>query len=132
METDGPYRIWSHADYPMLCGWWEAHGFPAVPMLRLPPLGIIYDDTAAGFLYMDNGGSGVAMIEWLVTNPEAKPMAAAKALAKVVAALKAEAKRMEYAMILTTCRQPSLAKLLERCGFQITDTGMIHLLGGVD
>jgi hypothetical protein len=59
-------------------------------------------------------------------------MAAAKALAKVVAALKAEAKRMEYAMILTTCRQLSLAKLLERCGFQITDTGMIHLLGGVE
>lgn len=130
METDGPYRIWSAADYPTLCGWWEAHGFPAVPALRLPPLGVIYDNTAAGFLYMDNGGTGVAMLEWLVTNPEAKPMQAAKALRKVVAALKAEAARMDYVMLLTTCKQPSLARLLEGCGFTRTDSEMIHLVGG--
>lgn len=129
METDGPFRIVSPEDYPRLAAWWEGHGWPPVPQRILPPLGIIYADTAAGWLYMDNGGTGVAMMEWLVTDPKAKPFEAAKALRKVVGLLKSEARRMDYPIILTTCRQASLARLLERDGFKITDQEMIHLLG---
>lgn len=127
--TDGPLRQWAPADYPMLEGWWSGHGWPAVPLRVLPPLGVIYNDCAAGWLYMDNGGTGVAMLEWLVTNPDAPLLIAARSLSKVVEFLKAEAKRMEYPIILTTCRQSSLARLLERAGFATTDREMIHLLG---
>ena len=130
MQTEAnPMRLWSADDYPMLQSWWEGHGWPAVPQRVLPPLGLIYADTAAGWLYMDNGGTGVAMMEWLVTNPEARPLESARALANVIELLKAEAKRMEYAFILSTCRQPALARLLNRAGFATTDTEMIHLLG---
>ncbi len=113
----------------MLERWWSGHGWPPVPLKILPPLGIIYDDTAAAWLYMDNGGTGVAMMEWIVTNPDMKPMKSARALLLVIEALKAEAKRMDYGAILTTCRQESLAKLLQRQGFVTTDANMIHLLG---
>lgn len=115
----------------MLESWWKGHGWSPVPECMLPKLFVIYDDTAAGGLYMSNCGCGVAMIEWIVTNPGAKPMAAAKAITKVVEFLKSEAKRMDYRAILTTCRQPSLARLLERHGFERTDEQMIHLLGAV-
>lgn len=113
----------------MLTSWWQGHGWPPVIKRVLPPLGVIYADTAAGWLYMDNGGTGVAMMEWLVTNPNAKPLDAARALRKVVAFLKSEAKRMAYPIILTTCRQPSLARLLGRDGFEVSDKEMIHLIG---
>jgi hypothetical protein len=130
METEpGLFRMVAGEDYPMLASWWQGHGWQAVPQRVLPPLGIIYADTAAGWLYMDNGGTGVAMMEWLVTNPAAKPLDAARALRKVVAFLKDEAKRMEYPIILTTCRQPGLARLLGREGFSVSDTEMIHLIG---
>ena len=127
-------RKWSSLDYPILERWWIGHGVSAVPERVLPPLGVIYDnysegDLAAGWLYMDNGGTGVAMLEWLVTNPKARASAAVRALNSVVEFLKAEAKRMDYPIILTTCRQSSLARLLKKHGFQQTDTGMIHLLG---
>lgn len=124
-----PLRMWSPDDYPMLETWWQGHGWPAVPLRVLPPLGVILNDTAAGWLYMDNGGTGIAMMEWLVTNPAAKPMKAAKDLMRVVEFLKSEAKRMDYAIILTTCRQPALARMLNRSGFQTSDTEMIHLVG---
>jgi hypothetical protein len=129
METNVPLRMWSAADYPMLEAWWQGHGWSAVPQRVLPPLGVIYDNMAAGWLYMDNGGTGVAMMEWLVTNPAEKPLKAARALGLLVGFLKAEAKRMDYPIILTTCRQPALARLLNRAGFQTTDREMIHLLG---
>lgn len=122
-------RIWSKDDYEMLASWWRGHGWPAVPVQILPPLGVIYGNDAAGWLYMDNGGTGVAMLEWLVTNPESKPIRAAKGISKVVEFLKSEAKRIDYGAILTTCRQPALARLLERSGFSKTDENMIHLMG---
>jgi hypothetical protein len=122
-------RIWTPADYPVLQGWWSGHKFPPVPQRILPPLGVIFSDIAAGFLYMDNGGTGVAMMEWLVTNPEKRAFESARALSKVVDFLKSEAKRMDYPIILTTCKQPGLARLLNREGFATSDQNMIHLLG---
>lgn len=113
----------------MLKEWWHGHGFPPVPERILPPLGVIYANSAAGWLYMDNGGVGVAMMEWLVTNPAISARQAAASLLQVVSFLKSEALRMDYPIILTTCRQPSLARLLEKKGFQITDREMIHLVG---
>jgi hypothetical protein len=122
-------RIVAPDDYPMLEAWWTGHGWPAVPQRVLPPLGVICGDLAAGWLYMDNGGTGVAMMEWLVTNPVARAKDAVRGLTHVVEFLKSEAKRMEYNIILTTCRQKSLAGFLERRGFTVTDAEMIHLLG---
>jgi hypothetical protein len=126
METE-LLRIWSHEDYDMLAAWWQGHGWPAVPERILPPLGVIFADKAAGFAYMDNGGSGVAMIEWLVTNPQAG-LSAAKGLHHVVDFLSMDLARMGYTTILTTCRQESLARLLNREGFKTSDREMIHLV----
>lgn len=112
----------------MLQQWWNGHGWPAVPEAALPRLFVIYEDTAAGGLYMSNCGAGVAMLEWLVTNPESAPLKAARALKRVVEFLLVEARRMDYGMVLTTCRQPSLSRLLERSGFRVTDSQMIHLV----
>lgn len=120
-------RLWDRADYPMLEKWWRGHGWEPVPLRILPPLGVICDDSAAGFLYMDNGGTGVAMMEWLVTDPD-KGLKGAKALHHVVAYLSEAARDHNYAVILTTCRQESLARFLGGRGFKVTDRGMVHLI----
>ena len=122
-------RTWGKEDYPTLVTWWEGHGWPAVPERILPPLGVIFGDQAAGWLYMDNGGTGGAVMGGVGTNPALSPLKAARALKTVVGFLKSEAKRMDYPIILTTCRQESLMRFLEREGFHATDRGMIHLLG---
>lgn len=119
--------MWTVDDYPMLESWWKGHGWPPVPLQILPPLGVIFDNAAAGFAYMDNGSTGVAMMEWLVTDPKAG-LKAAKALKHVVGFLTTELKRLDYGAILTTCKQPSLARLLEGSGFNRTDEGMFHLI----
>jgi len=124
-----PMRLWKPDDYERLASWWRGHGWPPVPQRVLPRLGVIHDDTAAGWAYMDNGGIGVAMIEWLVTDPKASPLKAARSLAAVVEFLKSELRRMDYPIVLATCRQESLARLLERHGFHRSDSGMIHLVG---
>jgi hypothetical protein len=115
--------------YPIFKEWWEIHGWPGVPMVILPKLGILASDAAgpvaAGWLYMDNS-IGVCMLEWMVTDPGASPRDAAKGLLSVVEFLKLEAKRLGYGVMLGTCKQPSLSRFLQKRGFEVTDSGMIH------
>jgi len=117
--------------YPTLAEWWTGHGWPAVPQAILPLLGIVANDgespVAAAWLYMDNS-VGVSMLEWIVTDPEAPARKSAVALSRIVGFAKEEAAHLGYSVMLTTCRQPSLAKLLTRSGFTETDANMIHLV----
>lgn len=131
MATKGPLFMLTDDLYPLVCEWWQGHGFPAIPRRRLPPVSAIHTGGAFGCLYMDNGGTGVAMMEWLVTDPAATARDAYRALCGVVEFLKATALEHDYDMILTTCRQPSLANLLERMGFTKSDKGMIHLFANL-
>lgn len=116
--------------HPIASEWWKAHGWHPVPKGILPRLGVrAMDGTrplAAAWLYMDNS-VGVAMLEWIVTNPENTPRQTAAALLRLVDFLKQEALDLNYNVILATCRQKSLAALLGRAGFTQTDTDVIHL-----
>lgn len=127
-------RLFTPEDYDTAMGWWKAHDWPGVPLLRLPPLGVICESDdgskghAMGWAYMCNGGTGVAMIEWLVANPENTGRESFAAIRHVVGFLREELKRLDYCMVLTSCQQSSLAKILGKCGFTKTDEGIIHLI----
>lgn len=121
----------SEADYPVLCEWWKAHGWPEVPAAILPKLGVVAvkEDVrvAAAFLYMDNS-VGVSMLEWLVTNPWANGRDALQGIGAVIGFLTERALEMDYGVMLTSCRQPGLARIFEKHGFTKTDVSMTHLV----
>ena len=121
----------AEADYSMLAAWWKAHGWPALPVAILPRLGIVVEHCGvpicAGFLYMDNS-VGVSMLEWTTTNPDA-PLKAIPTAIRVLTDFMAErAQEMNYGLMLTTCRQPALARIYEKNGFERTDEAVIHLV----
>ena len=119
-------------DYPTVSEWWRAHGWEPVNIGALPKLGIIAEDEAkegvcAGWLYMDNS-CGVSMLEWMVTSPKQTPLRSVKGLSALIRFMQEEAERMDYRVMLTSCRQDSLGALLERHGFQKTDDAVKHFL----
>jgi hypothetical protein len=122
-------------DYDMLVSWWKGHGWEPLPKGAVNTLGVICAvdgvDTCAAFLLMSNT-NGVAMLEWLVTNPEANVRAAYLAIPTVTAFIEGEAARMNYGVLLTACRQPSLVRMYERCGFTVTDTNVTHMIKILD
>ena len=121
------------AQYNMVSTWWEGHGWSPVPAGILPSLGVIVtsDDEskghAAGFLYMDNS-SPVAMMEWLVTNPENTPRESLASAKMLIDFLKIEAKALGYSVIMTGTKSDGLIKLYKKQGFTQTDEGLTHLL----
>lgn len=122
------------SDYPIVESWWNAHGWSAVPQIMLPKLGVVAfyageknEDAAAAWLYMDNS-SPVCMLEWMVSNPTLSASKTVRALKHLFTFLESEAKHNGYGVMLTTCKQESLAKFHQRNGFERTDGAMIHLV----
>lgn len=121
------------AFYDTLAGWWPAHGWNAVPLAVLPRCGVMIEQDdgtpmAAAFLYMENSGVGVAWMEWTVTSPQLTPRQSLLAITMLTQAVREVALELDYGVVMTTARQESLVRLLERNGFAVTDRGMTHLL----
>jgi hypothetical protein len=118
--------------YPIVKEWWITHGWDPVPEIVLPKLGVIAfnkkeEPITAAWIYMDNS-VGVSMLEWIVTNPANSPKDSLRGIKTVTIFLKDRAKEMGYQIMLATCRQKSLLKVLERTGFQQTDENIYHAI----
>jgi hypothetical protein len=128
---DRQIRLFTPEDYPIVKEWWAGHDWEGVPLDVLPSLGAIAsvagEDVCAAWLYMDNS-VGVCMLEWLVANPESSGKKILVAERMLQNFLEEEAKEMDYGVMLTTCKQESLARLHEKNGFMRTDSNMIHLI----
>lgn len=114
-----------------MTGWWTGHGWDAVPLNLLPRLGMIAElrgtPVAAGWVYLDNSVA-LGWMEWLVTDPANAPRVSATGLKHLVHGLKEIARQIGYPVLLSSCRQDGLARLLEREGFTRTDENVIHLI----
>lgn len=119
------------ADYPTFEQWWKAHHFTPVPPIALPALGnvALYNNApvAAAWLFMDST-TPIAMLEWIVTNPDNNPKISAIGITHCVQSLKLAAAAAGHTIILASCRQESLARLLIKTGFQESDKNVIHLI----
>ena len=112
--------------------WWKAHDWPGVAQVILPKCGVMVEDDAGsgmavGWLYMDNS-TGVAMLEWVVTNPTLTPKQSYYAITMLVQSVREVARALNYGVVLTTAKQHALARCYEKNGFKQTDTGMTHLI----
>lgn len=124
-------REFKPEDHPNIAQWWEGHGWSPIPLNILPKLGMIVSrddiDVCAGWLYMDNS-VGVCWLDWLVTNPEADPKSVIRCISQLVTFMSDRARDLNYGVMLTACRQPSLVRLYQRNGFNKTDTDVTHLM----
>lgn len=124
-------RPYQASDYPLASEWWKAHGWGSVPECFLPVVGIVVEinDTPAAMAWIKQENSTpIAMMEWLVTNPDNHPKNSLRAIREVTESVKACAKAMGRTTLFTYCKQPSLARAYEKAGFLQTDSAMIHLV----
>lgn len=117
-------RLFNPENYPIVEGWWKAHGVPAVGASALPPLGVIVEDEsgplAVCWLYLALG-VGVAWLAWLTTNPEQSPLKAAKAVKYLIQAAEA-ALPIEYDLLAAMPQQESYKRLLQKEGYTTAHT----------
>ena len=124
-------RPYNSHDYSLVSAWWKEHGFPSMPEHKLPPFGFVVEvdgiPMGASWAYMCNGGTGVAMLEWTVSNPGGG-FTAARSIKELLTFMVEQLNMLEYDVIMTATKHSGLIKLMEKVGFQTTDSGVTHLL----
>lgn len=124
-------RPYNSDDYPMIESWWKRHGWSPVPEHFLPTVGIIIEldgTPKCATWVMQENSTPIAMMEWTVTNPDNRPKESVAAIREAVASVKVCAKAIGRTALMTYCKQPSLARIYAGEGFQLSDTGMTHLV----
>jgi hypothetical protein len=121
----------SDDDYALICSFWKGRGSPP-PRNLLPTLGVLVDEMACGFLYLDATGSGVAVMAWTATDPAAPHIERGHAMLEVIGFLEKEATALGYHTVMTTHCHPSFIRLFTRRGYASGDSGLVQLFKSLD
>lgn len=129
-------RIVKYEDYDMLKEWWSFWRFPAPSPLLLPQYeeglfnGLLISeegrDLASGFLYETN--SGIAWIEFIVTNPKTTSEERNKAILKLLEQLSNSAKELGFLTIFSSVKNENLINKYIENGFSIGTKGTNELI----
>jgi hypothetical protein len=107
-------RPWDRdKDYDTLVQWWNQWEFGVVPKECLPPDGVIVEDSdmpvCAGGLYVCDG-TAFGLMEWLVTDKNAKPRIVHKCLKQCIDSIMELAKTKKLKLVYTATKQQALHK----------------------
>lgn len=123
-------RLYTIEDYESLKPWWGERWGEAPSVNALPLSGLIVEkegeDIAAAWLYMDMT-TPVAVIAFLLTNPNNSARTSHESLIYAINGLKELAKSQGRIHIITMCPTRGLSKIFKACGFATKDTNMEHL-----
>ena len=121
-------RVWDREqDYETLKTWWKGHGWDALPCEDIPDTGFISNECAFGCLYIDIH-LRFAMMEWVVTDPDAAPRMCLKSLNEVIGTLIESAQDVGVKRIYSVLKHEKLGKLYERHGFVEGDTSVKDMI----
>lgn len=108
--------------YPELKRWWRGHRWEPVPAHLIPKFAFLAIDgnipRAFACAYLDAQGTGVAMLTWLLANPDNSARQSYRALNTIIPLMRDELVELGYKQILTTSAHPALVKIFEKHRFQ--------------
>jgi len=113
-------------DYELLCKWWRGHGFPCPPLSFLPAAYVL-ERHAAGFLYAA-APMPVGWLEWLVTDPDATPLAAGVSLLTVIRKLESLAQEQGVKWLFTAVSNSGLERVFVANRWTVGDRNITQLV----
>jgi len=105
-------------DYTAVCRWWESWGWPPVPEMFLPEIGIVISnkgvDICSGFLYKTD--SAACWAENYISNKDVPRELRQGAIEFLIQRLIKEAKDAGFIAMMSSVNNPSLIKKLLKAG----------------
>ena len=120
-------RKLTESDYEALCEWWKAWKWPPVEKDFLPDNGtggyVIEKDglmIVAGFVYITN--SKVALLEWIISNPEYRETDSDTAITCLIRAIETLIKDWGYKYVFSVGRTKALIERHKKLGYHVDET----------
>lgn len=108
-------RYFSKTDYPLFREWLKARGHGVPDLWQLPKVGFI-DGVSCGFLIQTD--TPIAMIDYLVSNPNASVIKRAKSIKGIINRLMGEAKSLNFKIIFANSKIRSVQRLAMSLRFE--------------
>ena len=122
-------ELYKISDYANLKSWWVDRWGHAPSIQSLPQSGLIVSkdgvNLAAGWVYLDMT-SPVAVIGWIVSNPENTALQSGRAIRYLIKGL-LEVTRSQGRLHVMTTASGSLTKTFQACGFDVKESGHDNL-----
>ena len=124
------FRPLNKKDYEIICKWWEWWRWPVLPREMLP------DNGKSGFMIEKNNipivacfllltNSKIAILEWVVSNPEYKENDRKKAIETLINGVEIVCKNMGYTHVFSIGRNKHLIETHKKLGWFV-DTKPSH------
>ena len=120
-------RKLTESDYEALCEWWKAWKWPPVEKDFLSDNGtggyVIEKDgvmIVAGFVYITN--SKVALLEWIISNPEYRETDRDMAITCLIKAIETLIKDWGYKYVFSVGRTKALIERHKKLGYHVDET----------
>lgn len=117
-------------DYNEISSWWTKQDWPAIPLQMLSDSGFIVEEDgvkiAATWIFKTN--SPIYLMEWTVANPDISWDKRSEGLELITNEACKWAKKNGAASVFTMTKHERFIDKLKDYGFQVTDSGMTHLI----
>jgi len=117
-------------DYAEVSGWWEAQGWPVIPLDHLSTDGWIGEingkKAVAAWVYHTN--SAFCLLEFIVVNPEVRREERKAVMDQFINSMVEYTKGLGFKTLFLTTKSQGLISRLEGQNFQVTDKGMTNIL----
>lgn len=116
-------------DHVTLKEWWESWGWTPVPPAFLPQGYMVEDEEGplySAFLYLT--GTGICWLEWILSNKAASASRKRGAKEFLTSEIEKMLRATNVKAIFTTSKDMGLVNGLKKCGFEISETGMVQMI----
>jgi hypothetical protein len=117
-------------DYLVVAGFWDAHGWPIVPLRSLPGTGYVVEvdskPIAAGWVYKSD--SNICKLEFIVADPKAEKQVRSEALDHLIKLACEDAKKSGFEFVWSSTAHPALISRFKKHEFLETDVGVTNVM----
>lgn len=136
MEDELIFRPLNEGDYETICKWWKWWRWPVLPKKALP------NDAKGGFMVEKNGepivsaflyltNSTVALLEWIVSNPEYKENDRKEAIELLINDTEKFCKGIGISLIFSIGRNKNLMKTHKKLGWHVDEKSSFEIIKNI-
>lgn len=121
---DSLVRLYTPADYPMVCEWWKGWNFPQLPESSLPPVGLIVNESACAWLIRSD--CNVAWLAYPISSKSIRGAQRRETIDRLIDSIAFIAGQLGFRFLHAMTNKQSLDAHYRRCGFGAYDQNITH------
>lgn len=112
---DSVVRLYTPADYQLVCSWWKEWGWPCLPESCLPEIGLIEEEAVCAWLIRTD--CNVAWLAYIISTKSIRGKKRQQSINRLIYTMETIARSLGFKYLHALDNSPHLAGHYKQCGF---------------